>query len=79
MPKYENAGPVEMALSVIAMYEALGKCGYQLPVLYVSQSQEATAMWVRDNAKVNISIDAELEPLEWYVEWHGKRVGSVGH
>lgn len=74
--KYERCGSVDMALSHIAMLEALAQCGFHLPTLYVGRDQVSLAIHIQERYMVNWDIDSELRPGEWYVEWHGSKAGS---
>ena len=75
--KYEKVGSVEMAMSGIGIAEALVKCGWVKPVLRVAPVDVA---WASLNLQclANVEPDEELSPLEWYIEYNGKRVGSLG-
>jgi hypothetical protein len=75
--KYEEL-TVPIVLSWTGVLEALVECwGRRRPKLVVSAD-----LFLSCNGSfhdyLNTSCDPDLGPTEWYVEWNGKRVGSIG-
>lgn len=85
--KYEKVGQVEMALSVIAVLEAINKIGdltqeipFGSPCLFVNPSRlgDAREIISRLTQHATFEYDYELNDYEWYVSWGGVRAGSAG-
>lgn len=83
MKKYEeaNANGVAMALGSVATYEALARCGWENPILRVGKDAEwmaGAALRICEAHLFNFEYDDDLHGSEWYIEWNGKRFGSLG-
>lgn len=76
--KYEQIHPVPHALSGHAVAVAMARCyGCDLPRLNVSQD-DFVANTGRFKIPVEVVVDKSLAPNEWYVEFAGRRFGSIG-
>jgi hypothetical protein len=79
MPKYEDfCGCKWVALGVLSARDAASKCGYDRPTIFVAPDNMGYGEQVAQGACYNVSPDAELSGQEWYVEYNGKRYGSLG-
>lgn len=76
--KYERVGDYDMAFSLTGVQQALGVLEYARPTLYVHPDWVGAACQISRHLDVNVEVDLDNQTTEWYVEWQGKRVGSVG-
>lgn len=64
-------------MSAHAVAEALGKAGYDRATLYVHPVNVGAGHEVASRFNLNLALhDGEF--CEWYVEWQGRKVGSIG-
>jgi hypothetical protein len=69
---------IEAALSIGAAESAASKCGYDTPTICVNKNLYAIARRIGKQLAYNVRKDKTLSECEWYVEWRGKRYGSLG-
>ena len=76
--KYEPMSDFEYALSISAVETALVKHGFAPPTLYAGKSLIIFASRIAEASRINAALDSDLNDTEWYIEWNGKRIGSLG-
>ena len=79
MAEYEKLA-WHVDLSITAVKQALQGVGFLLPTLTVNIEEANAAIEIARIMGLGIRLEPkrDLEPGEWYVEWHGRRVGSGG-
>lgn len=66
------------ALGALSAGQALGDLGWRKPTLFVGPGQVGTGHHVASALDMNLMVDEDLDYTAWYVEFNGRRVGSVG-
>ncbi len=73
--KYETL-EIDMALTETGVYYALSKLEYNFATLYVTVEDVGRGCDIARNYKIlNLAVDPDLEPDEWYLEYSGRKVG----
>lgn len=75
---FVEVGCCAMAAGKIAVELALAQCGYTPPTIYMHPKAIGLARRIAQELVVNYAPDDTLSEYAWYVEWGGKRYGSVG-
>ncbi len=77
MKKYEDFDPTPHALYAQAVLTAFVKTyDGNFPKLFVHDNQLLAA--IEMGLPLQVCVDSDLRPMEWYVECNGKRFGSLG-
>lgn len=75
---YDDCCPVAVTINVQNVQMALGSAGYTRPTLFCNPKNYGQADLVAEALKMNLEIDPNLQSCEWYVEFCGKKFGSIG-
>lgn len=78
MSEWEELSSVACALSRISAGEALGKLGWKKPTLFVSKEFVGLGHVIAEDFDMNLEVFEPEGYVSWYIEWNGRKVGSVG-
>lgn len=77
--KYESLyETVEASCSVLSVEHALFKVGFTRPTLYYGPALDLCAKQIGHENRINVAIDEDLGPEEWYVSYQKRSFGSLG-
>lgn len=76
--KYTSIGGCGIALSNPAVMQAWGMLEFDRPCLHIHPVQYGYADHLATEMRLNIEVDIDLKPFEWYITWRGKSFGSEG-